>query len=194
MTQTTKTPDAEQTHIRKTQRTRAASARSEPSDAERLHEVLSAFRNVVLMTPSAGEGHALNGRPMHVASLESDNDLWFFTRVDAAQTREAMESDDAYVVAQDSTRQVVMRGRVFVSKDRDKLDQLWSPAAQVFFPDGKDDPDLCLLAFVPCEAEYWDLSGTKSLRYALDLAYAYVKGETPPTRDEQHAKVVLDPQ
>lgn len=192
MTQTNNTP--EQTLIRKTQRSPDEAARPEQSDAARLHEVLSAFRNVVLMTPSAMQSGGLNGRPMHVASLEDDNDLWFFTRADSDKVREAMESDDAYVVAQDSTRQVVMRGRVFVSKDRDKLQQLWSPAVQVFFPDGQDDPDLCLLAFVPSEAEYWDLSGTKSLRYALDVAYAYVKGEAPPARDEQHGKVRLDPQ
>ena len=108
MTQTNNTP--EQTLIRKTQRSPDEAARPEQSDAARLHEVLSAFRNVVLMTPSAMQSGGLNGRPMHVASLEDDNDLWFFTRADSDKVREAMESDDAYVVAQDSTRQVVMRG------------------------------------------------------------------------------------
>ncbi|MBK6532914.1 MAG: pyridoxamine 5'-phosphate oxidase family protein [Deltaproteobacteria bacterium] len=36
---------------------------------------------------------------------------------------------------------------------------------QGLFPEGKDDPNLCLVVLHPDEAEFWDMSGPKGIRY-----------------------------
>jgi len=47
-------------------------------------------------------------------------------------------------------------GRAQVVDDRAKVEELWSPAMQVFFPGGKDDPQLRLIHVRAESAEYWN--------------------------------------
>jgi len=46
-------------------------------------------------------------------------------------------------------------GTAQVVRDRGKIESLWHPQATVFFPGGKDDPDLRLLRIRVDSAEYW---------------------------------------
>jgi hypothetical protein len=63
---------------------------------------------------------------------------------------------------------------------------------RAWFPKGKDDPNIALLAVHPEEGEYWDNEGFKKVMYLLETAKAYAKGERPHIEDgEQHAKVAL---
>ena len=85
-----------------------------------------------------------------------------------------------------------LRWRYGISRilsDRALVDRLWSATWKVWFPDGKADPELCLLEVSPTAAEYWDQKGGKGLAYLFEAAKAYVQGGTPETNDEQHAKV-----
>ena len=46
-------------------------------------------------------------------------------------------------------------------KDRAKMEELWSPILKAWFPEGLDDPHLCLLKVTAEQAEYWESpSGT----------------------------------
>jgi general stress protein 26 len=45
-------------------------------------------------------------------------------------------------------------------KDRAKIEELWNPVHQAWFPEGLDDPSLCLLKVSVEQAEYWE--GTSS--------------------------------
>ncbi len=55
-----------------------------------------------------------------------------------------------------ATTYVSVAGRARVVDDRAKARQLWSPAMQVFFPGGVDDPQLRLIHVRAESAEYWD--------------------------------------
>ena len=79
--------------------------------------------------------------------------------------------------ASESARRRVIRavssavaGRASIVNDRAKIEELWSPAMKLFFPGGKDDPDLCLIRVEVDSAEYWDGPGSifgKALYIAL---------------------------
>ena len=57
---------------------------------------------------------------------------------------------------------------------------------------GKDDPKLCLVVVTPRQAEYWDQSGLKGVKYLLGLVKAYAKGTTPEAgTSSDNAKVQL---
>lgn len=161
----------------------------EDNSIERLREVMKGLDTAVLMTVSDTTSGRLHGRPMSIAAFEPDGVCWFFTDIDSPKVSEAKADPEAYVVCQDSSRQVVMRGNVGITRDREKMEKYYSKAVEVWFPDGLDDPKLCLMRFVPEEAEYWDLSGTKKLRYFVEAAKAFVTGETPEPVSHQHGKV-----
>jgi len=161
----------------------------EDNSFARLREVMDGLRTAILMTSSQEDSQKLHGRPMSIAAFEDDNSCWFFTSIDSPKVQEAKADSEGYVICQDSARQVVMRGHIGITKDRAKIDKYWSKGVEIWFPEGKDDPRLCLMRFVVQEAEYWDLSGTKKLRYYLEAAKAFVKGETPEAVAGQHGKV-----
>ena len=52
-------------------------------------------------------------------------------------------------------------GRAEVVKDRAKIEELWSPVLKAWFPEGLDDPHLCLLKIPVEQAEYWDAPSSK---------------------------------
>jgi general stress protein 26 len=66
---------------------------------------------------------------------------------------------------QGSSEYAVLYGTAHVRKDRALIDELWSEAWGVWFPGGKDNPNLCLLAITPVSAEYWDSCGLYGFTY-----------------------------
>jgi general stress protein 26 len=148
------------------------------NDVEELHSALKPLKTVILLTPERGEDGPLHGRPMSVARLDDDSSVWFVTGIQTPKI------DEVIGASQDSLHHVVMRGRTRVVRDRSTIDALWAPAMKVYFPNGKDDPEICALHFVPTEAEYWDLSGTKGVRYLVEATRALLTGEPPRRREE----------
>jgi general stress protein 26 len=82
-------------------------------------------------------------------------------------------------------------GRARIVRDRLLLERYWSQAWSAWFPRGPRDPDLCVIAVLAEEGEYWDRAGVQAIRYAFAAAKAYVAGEPPELGRDQHAKVKL---
>jgi general stress protein 26 len=64
-----------------------------------------------------------------------------------------------------------------LSQDRAEIDRLWNESWQIWFPKGKQDPDLVLLRVQVESGEFWDLSGTNGVRFLWAAAKAYFQGE-----------------
>jgi general stress protein 26 len=84
-----------------------------------------------------------------------------------------------------------IRGRARVVRDRLLIERYWSKSWTAWFPRGSGDPDLCVIAVLAEEGEYWDRAGLKGVTYAFAAAEAYVAGEKPRLGPEHHAKVKL---
>jgi general stress protein 26 len=154
---------------------------------ERLKELLEGFDEAMLVTHTADGG--MRARPMAVADARGDGVLYFATSVDSPKVDELLKDPRVCVCLQDARRFVSLTAHARLIDDRALIASLWTEAWKVWFPEGKDDPALCLLEVEPEEAEYWDRSGTKGLRYLFEAARAYVSGGTPRTDVEQHGKV-----
>ncbi|HTF30101.1 MAG TPA: pyridoxamine 5'-phosphate oxidase family protein, partial [Flavitalea sp.] len=51
---------------------------------------------------------------------------------------------------------VTVKGSCTVILNRKKIDELWTPLLKAWFPNGKEDPKLCLVKVVTEEASYWN--------------------------------------
>jgi general stress protein 26 len=154
------------------------------NEREKVRELLQEYDNVMLVTQGR-DGH-LDARPMHVAQLDDNCDLWFLTRIDG-KVEELRSNPVAQVVAQNERESwLSVSGRVEILDDRRKVDELWQEPYRAWFPDGKDDPDLRILAFRSERGEYWDQRGTQKIEYALKVARAYATGGTPEPDSGQH--------
>ncbi|MBC7901009.1 MAG: pyridoxamine 5'-phosphate oxidase family protein [Saprospiraceae bacterium] len=109
------------------------------------------------------DGGHLRSRPMSTQDFDFDGDLWFFTS-DNTHKVEEIEKDNRVNVAYskpDDNTYVSVSGRAEMSKDRAKIEEYWSPILKAWFPEGLDDPHLCLLKVSVEHAEYWDAPSSK---------------------------------
>ncbi len=127
---------------------------------EKLRELIDGIDFCMLTT--IDEGH-LRSRPMSTQEFEFDGDLWFFTSDNTHKLSEIAKDPRVNVAySQPSKDQYVsVSGRAEMVKDRAKIEELWSPILKAWFPEGLDDPHLCLMKVSVEQAEYWDTPSGK---------------------------------
>jgi general stress protein 26 len=145
--------------------------------------------DVAMMVTFSG-GQKPHARPMQIAEVNDNGELYFATSMDSAKLRDIETDPQVMLIMQEGSAYVSITGAAHTSTDRELIDRLWSEAWQVWFPEGKDDPNIVILRIEPEDAEYWDNSGTEGIAYAMTALKAYVKGERPSETDAaQHGKV-----
>lgn len=153
-------------------------------------ENLKHFDTAMLVTRST-DG-TVRARPMSIAAAEEDGDLWFATSVGSGKVDEIWQDQRVAATLQSKERFLSISGHAELVRDRAKIHQLWRDTWKVWFPQGKDDPDLALIHVVAEEAEYWDQHGAKGLRYAFEAGKSLIQGKRPdPIGQEHHAKIPL---
>jgi general stress protein 26 len=117
----------------------------------------------IAMLTTVGAKGDLVSRPLSTQDASFDGRrVWFFTEADSpkvAEIRREPRVNVAYA-SKDKNTYVSVAGRAKLSKDRAKIDALWSDALKAFFPKGKDDPNLVLLQVDVRSVEYWDGPGS----------------------------------
>jgi general stress protein 26 len=158
---------------------------------KKIRELLRSFDTALLVTH--GKEWPFHARPMALARIEDNCDVWFFTGRSSEKVREIENDERVLVVCQDEThRYVALQAAAKLIIDRQKAAELWKESYEAWFPQGVDDPDLMLIRAQAESAEYWDSEGLQSVRHLFDAARAYVRGTRPHVRDgEAHGTVDL---
>ena len=155
-----------------------------------LSELLEKFATAMLVTRTA-DGR-LRARPLSFAG-ELGGRLYFSTSADSPKVAELQSDPRVAITMQDSLRYVSISGLAEIRDDRSLVERLWREAWRVWFPGGKSDPALRILAVQPEAAEYWDQSGARGLRHLAEMIKAYATGTTPASgASGDDAKVPLD--
>jgi general stress protein 26 len=149
------------------------------------------FQTAMLVTHT--EDGNLRARPMAVADVEEHCTVWFLSLHESGKVHELEVNSHVAVTCQKGNDTYLsLTGHATLSRDRSKIDSLWKEPYKVWFPQGKDDPDLVLIGVEPVEGEYWDQGGINKLKYLFEAAKAYASGTRPHIQEgEQHGKVHL---
>ena len=156
-----------------------------------LYELVKHFGTALVIT--YGTSGKIHARPMAVAQLEPGLDAYFATSLTSPKVAE-IESDPRIAIAfQSKSEDAVIYGKATIVRDRDLIHKLWSEPWRLWFPKGKDDPNICLVKIEPEDNEYWDRSGAEGIKFLFEGAKAYLQGRTPDGDDDpnQHARVKL---
>jgi general stress protein 26 len=131
-----------------------------------------------------GDPHS---RPMSSnGDIDPDGILWFFTSASSQKVNEIQNSPKVNVSFADPENQhyVSITGAAQLTRDREKIDELWRPEFKMWFPEGKEDPDVALLRITLEKAEYWD-SPSSTVAYALSFVSAIVTGKQPESGESK---------
>lgn len=148
-----------------------------PDPRAHLLSLLKEFDTAIL-TSVALDG-SLHARPLRVASSEPEGTLWFPTMVSSPKVDEMRADQTVCVTFQSGTLYLAFTGTARIVRDRAKIDEVWSEPMKVWFPEGKDDPELVLLRVALETGEYWDQRGASGLKYMFKAAKAYMTGNRP---------------
>ena len=130
-----------------------------------------------MLTTRAGDG-ALDSRPVQILQVDDDCAIWLFTN--AASEKVAAIAADPHVnlafVGAAKKIFVSVSGMAETVHDARKIDELWTAAQTVFFPQGRDDPALVLVRIMPISARYWN-GNEPVLGLLLKFGKALLRGE-----------------
>lgn len=67
---------------------------------------------------------------------------------------------------------VAFSGNAYVSKDKQKIKELWEPILKTWFTDGVDDERITIIKVKPVQGYYWDTKHGKLVAFAKQIAGA----------------------
>ena len=139
------------------------------ADLAKLGELIDGIE-VAMLTTHAADG-SMVCRPLQTLRFDANGELIFFTAADSHKVDELRANPDVNIAYAHPGRQcyVSVRGSARFDRDCATIDELWSVTQRVFFPQGKDDPNLAVLHVRVRDAAYWESAGNFVAR-ALDFA------------------------
>ena len=146
------------------------------ADLEKLGDLIDGVE-VAMLTTHAADGSMVS-RPLQTLKFDGGGELVFFTSISSRKIGELTENHDVNLAYSNPSKQIYVsvRGTARIDRDRATIDALWSPVQNVFFPQGKEDPDLVVLRVRVRDAAYWESAGNFIAR-ALDFAQGMLSRE-----------------
>ncbi len=157
---------------------------------EDLNKLIDMIKDVdIAMMTTVDDDGSLRSRPMRTQKVMDDGILWFFTGYESGKSHE-IKDNDAHVNLSysdpDDQLYVSVSGKATLTKDKNKIDELWNPTLKAWFPEGKDDPNVALIKVKIDKAEYWDAPNS-TLIHLYGMAKAALTGEK--TKPGDNAKI-----
>lgn len=139
-----------------------------------------------MITVAAADGRLVS-RPMTPMRTTAHGQVWFLIDRTGEQARQISERPQVNLAISGSSSWLSISGRGEILHDPQQVRELWTAAAQAWFPDGPQDPRLGLLRVQGVSAEYWDVPGG---RIATVISFLKAKATGEPM-DADNARVEL---
>jgi general stress protein 26 len=138
---------------------------------EKLKELVNAIEICLFSTNLKGNDGA-TFRPMSAQEVDDEGNIWFFSDINSDKNREVNQDNAVQLIFSHPGKSsyMIVNGEAEISTDRARIEELWSPAAKIWFEQGKDDPDISLIKVNTKSAYYWDTDGNKMINFFKFLA------------------------
>ncbi len=142
-------------------------------------EAVDKLKALVENTPTCLFGTGLAKIPSHVCPMQVQEvdelgNLWFFSGADSSHN-EQLTGDHRVQLSFANPSKIeylVVSGNATITRERRKIDELWTHAVEAWFPKGKEDPNLTLICVTPTVSHYWDTENGKLVTMAKILTAA----------------------
>lgn len=113
-------------------------------------------------------------RPMSVQEVDEHGALWFLSAADSHKNAEIEQDPMVQLLFQGSAYSdfLSLYGTAHISKDPQKIKDLWHPILKTWFTEGIDDPRITVIQVVPQDGYYWDTKHNQAIAFAKRLVGA----------------------
>ncbi len=156
-------------------------------DIEKLKEIINKSRVGMLGSYTNSNIHF---RPMSHVDIDDEGKIWFFTSQASIKADELEKNSSVLIMyfLESENTYIILKGMAYLNTSREKRKALFNSNVRAWFPDGLNDPNICLLVVEPNEVEYWSANENRIITSIKILWSAITKG-SPPT--SEHKKVRL---
>ncbi len=104
-----------------------------------------------------------NARPMSIQECDSEGNLWFISSADSHKNFEIADDNrvQLYFMNNGNAEYLSIFGKAHIYTDHQTIEEKWSPMANAWFEDGKNDPKVSIIRVTPDETYYWDTKAGK---------------------------------
>ncbi|WP_016990483.1 pyridoxamine 5'-phosphate oxidase family protein [Flavobacterium sp. ACAM 123] len=124
-------------------------------------------------------------RPMTTQRVDGDGNIWFFSSIKSDKNVEIEKNNQVQLFYSNpsSYEFLSIYGSATIHTDKEKIDEMWTPLANAWFKDGKDDADISLIKIRPQSSYYWDTKNNKMISM-VQVFISKVTGGAPDDREE----------
>lgn len=110
-------------------------------------------------------------RPMSANEVDDDGNLWFISNARSNKNFEINQDDKVqlFFSKMSDSKYLSVFGHASIYKDKQTIEDHWTPIGKAWFDEGKDDPDVTVIKVTPTNAYYWDTKDGKAITF-LKLA------------------------
>jgi general stress protein 26 len=141
-------------------------------------EIMRGDRFCMLTSIGVADQGRLHSHPMTPQEITDDGDAWFFVDGTSEQAANITAEKRVNLAFADGSTWLSLTGHATLQRDQSKIDELWNPTVEAWFPEGKDSDEVQLLLVEADSAEFWDSPGGR-IASALAFAKSKVTGEKP---------------
>src|ERR1700761_5497168 len=118
-------------------------------------------------------------RPMSIQKIDDSGVCWFLSAIDSHKNAELAADPNMQLLFQGSRHSdfLSLYGSAEISRDREKIDDLWEPLVKTWFTGGKDDPRITVIKFTPSQGYYWDTKHGNIVAL-VKMAFGAATGQT----------------
>jgi general stress protein 26 len=128
-----------------------------PDAVKKIKEMVEQAENCFFCSAIA-TGDSNGDRPMNVRQVDDEGNLWFLSASDSRKNQELALDPRVKLYFQGSKHADFMQlnGQATISRNQEKIEELWSKMVETWFTEGKDDPRVTVIKVTPTEGYYWD--------------------------------------
>ncbi|MFV8357652.1 pyridoxamine 5'-phosphate oxidase family protein [Flavobacterium sp. XS1P32] len=133
--------------------------------------------NTCLFCTNLDKNDGATARPMGVVDVCDEGNIWFFSEKNSDKNKE-IEHDAAvqlFFAHPGKGSYMVVNGEASINTDPAKIEELWTPIVNIWFKEGKKDPNVSLIKVKPTSAYFWDVDGNQMINF-LKMAASVVTG------------------
>ena len=156
---------------------------------EKLKDLVSDI-DVCLFRTNLKTDDGASCRPMAAINVCDQGNIWFFSEKDSDKNKEIEASNKVQLFFSSPSRSsyLVVNGDAEIIMSEEKIEELWTPAAKIWFKEGKDDPKISVIKVKPTNCYYWDTDGNRMINF-FKMVASVVSGTNLVSSTEGELKV-----
>jgi general stress protein 26 len=143
---------------------------------EKIKELIEKSKKTGFFCTNIKTGEGFSTRPMSVQKIEDDGTLWFLSPIDSHKNEHLLYDPTVQLLfkGSDYSDFLSLFGTATVSRDEQKIEELWEPILKTWFTEGKDDPRITVIQFTPQSGYYWDTKHAQIVAFAKQMIGAAI--------------------